>query len=185
MANDYSFPIGVWYLDTYFWYPQPCTIKKIILTPNAGGDVAYFGMYDWSDTPRATMTAATCAITDTHQVSSTGNFEAAEALAGDVWWVKGSGSTGDTGNIGKWLISVRDGDNQIHTIGNMGSTTHLTNDASGTYTWVTIIPHTIKLTTPGTEKVMAELDFGEAGLWVPNFSLHYLSTSAFVQVFLK
>jgi len=180
MANDYSYPAGIWYLDSAFFWNRGggVTIRKIVYQATTAAHTATFGTYDYADAARATMTSKDCVITGTNNIESTGNFEATEALAGDAIWIKEAGATGLTANMGKFLIKTRTDDNNVILVGDGGSLVPLTNDAAGVYSWVTIAPHiAAKLTVTGTEVCTEELDFGD-GLWLPNFSLYQISSGA-------
>lgn len=176
MANDYSYPAGIWYLDTFFFWNKPIVIKKLVYQATTKAHTVTIGTYDYADTVRATMSDKDVVITDTHLITSTGNFEAAEALAGDVIWIKRCDATGLAANLGKFLVSSRDSDNAIHVVGDKGSTTALTNDAAGVYSWVTIAPHVAaKLTVTGIDVITETMDFYPA-LTLPNFSLYQISS---------
>ena len=178
MANDYSHSFDFWYLDTNFWWPRSLVIKKIVYQATTAAHTATFGTYDYADTARATMSDKTCAITNQYTITSTGNFEAAEVVVGDILWIKTNSATGVYANRGKYLVKTRSSDNAVIVVGDGGTTTPLTNDEAGVYSWVTIAPHIpAKLTITGTEVCTEELDFGD-GLWLPNLSLYQISSGA-------
>ena len=178
MSNDYSYPTGIWYLDGAFFWNRPVKIKKIVFQATTKAHTATIGTYDYADTARATMTDKSCAITSNYNIESTGNFEDTEVVVGDAIWISGCDATGSTANLGKFLVKTRTNDNNIVVVGSGGSTTPLTNDAAGVYTWTTIAPHVaVKLTVNGTDVVTEREDFASP-LWLPNFSLYQISSGA-------
>ena len=178
MSNDYSYPTGIWYLDGAFFWNRPVQIQQIIYQATTAAHTAKIGTYDYKDTVRATMTDKTCAITNNYNIESTGNFEAAEVVVGDAIWIKGHDATGLAANLGKFLVKTRTDDDNIIVVGGNGSTTPLTNDATGIYSWVTIAPHlAVQLTVGGTEVATESVSFGPP-LWLPNFSLYQISSGA-------
>jgi len=184
MANDYSYPTGIWYLTTNFWWPRSVIIRKIVYQATTAAHTATIGTYDSADTVRATMSDQSCAITNQYTITSTGNFQAAEAVVGDMIWIKSNDATGVDANRGKYIIKTVSSDDAIVVIGDLGTTTPLTNDAAGVYSWVTIAPHiAAKLVVGGTEVVTETMDF-PYGLWLPNFSLYQISSGA-VWVYLR
>jgi hypothetical protein len=175
MANKYD--KHVIYLDGLFWWPRPIWISKIIYQATTKAHTATLGTYSWDDTVRATMTAKSCAIADNYTITSAGNFEAAEAVVGDAIWIKSNDSTGVYANRGKYILKTVT-DNAVVVIGDYGTTTPLTNDAAGVYSWVTIAPLiAAKLVIHDTYVDTQREDF-DPPLWLPNFSLYQISSGA-------
>lgn len=173
---------NVWYLDTEgVVTSNPVIVRKVILLPNAAGDSATFtqwGSQSSLPTVRSTMLGKTVTTTSTTTITSTGNFEAAEALANDIIEITKT-STGN--NLGSWQIGTRSSDDAI--IVDVGNGA-LTNEASKVYDWKVWKPApAFKLVSPGTEKVAIQIDFGDKGFRFPNLAMNALSTSAVLYVY--
>lgn len=158
----------------------PMVIRKIILVPNAAGDYCTFKSWNDSDTVHSEANLATGTITNSNDLTITGNFTAAKVTALDI--IDILGGNGNTANWGAWLVGARDSDNQISL-----SPATATNEASKTYTYKIYTPSTclpiIKASALAADPT--GLDFGDEGFRVHNLALTQLSTSATVYLLVK
>jgi hypothetical protein len=177
MANAQT--LNPWRIDTCgVLSAGHVVVKKATIIPNAAGDAAVLVTWDTSATKKATQTNKTVTVTSSKTITSTASdFEAAEVTAGDIIKITNS-SSGN--NLGTFIVDARGGDDNI-TI-ETGNT--LTDEATKVYSWTTQTPQTaIHLLSPGTEKIAWELDFGPAGLHLPNLALQSISSSAVVYLY--
>jgi len=163
-----------------FWYiatpgvlsTTPLKIKGIAFVYAAAADTAVFVSWDPGKTKKATMTNATVAtIADAKTITSTGNFEASEAAAGDILQFTNT-SDGTDQNACVIIDSVAANDACTIEIGNT-----LTNRASSfTASWWTLTPtKSIELLTSGTEK---QCIYYPMQISVPNLALQSISSNA-------
>jgi len=184
MANTVLLNSNIIILDTiYFFWNSPICIRKAVLYPNAVSDVATIETYNVAATARATQTDKSVAVATSNTITSAGNFEAAELVNGDIMVIT-KADAGAGVNIGTFLAS-RTSDDVAICYGH-NTTTPLTNDASGVYSWKTVDGYiAIPLRCSEDSLLTTELDFGEKGLWLPNLGLTALSSTAKVYLYIK
>ena len=178
----------VWELDgDGFITAKPVWVRKAVLYPATADDLVifkYWGAEAANSTARATMLSKTCTVTSTTTITSTGNFEATEALAGDIINIYES----DSLNTGYWLINARSNDNAIvvdtglAAWGQSGGV--LTNEASKTYSLKTWIPDVAFKLSCYDANEPTEIDFGPRGFRFPNLAMDTLTASAKVYLYI-
>jgi len=175
-------------LDTDgFISSSPVTVRKAVLFPNAADDVATFRSWGPSvggAAARTAMTGKTVTVTSTTTITSTGNFEAAEVVVGDMMEIKKT-STGN--NLGYWQVKTRSSDNAI--IIDIGAGLYdqggaQTNEASKVYSWQ-MHPSVVVMNLSCMDaNEPYGLDFGDKGFTFPNLSLDAIGTSCTVYLYL-
>ena len=184
MANTYNGNTLI--LDSVDVISQaPLWIQKIVLIPNAGGDAATFKTWGPNGTPELHVGGASCTVTSTNQIESTGNFATASVDPGDIIEIYKSSTGNNDGPRNSWikdgvyLINANADNNTITVQG-----TPLTNEANKTYSYRIWTPtEAIYILTPGTEVMAEVMDFSPA-IRVNNLVLSALSSSAKVYVYL-
>lgn len=153
---------------------QPLWIKKIVLVPTATTGTAVLKYWEEDEgSVRATMQNKTASGTDADTLTSTGNFEAAEAVVTDAIKIYAS-STGN--NLGTWAITVVT-DNAIDV-----APATLTTEASSTYSWKTYASYPLASLNTATFPPQ-QMDFDGVGFHVPNLMVTTL-TSGKVYIYL-
>ena len=179
----------VWELDgDAFLTSKPVWVRKAVLYPAAADNLAifrYWGPQSSNTTARASMLKKSCAVTDTTTITSSGNFEADEAVAGDIINIHYS----DSKNTGYWQIGTVNSDDAIvvdtglAAWGESGGV--LANETGKTYSWDIWQPEiAFKLSCYDANKPY-EIDFGEKGFKFPNLAMDTLTASAKVYLYLR
>ena len=167
---------------------KPVRIGKILFYPNANTDVGtlqIWGPETANATARASMRGQSIQVTGTDTVISSGNFEAAEALAGDViHFLDFDGRTSSNYNIYS-QIETRSSDNQVI----VDAEDALTTEAAGKIaSWDIWKPSTfLDMYAPATEKMQVQYDFAGIygrGFRVPNLKIDGLTSSAVVYIYI-
>lgn len=159
----------------------PIVVKKIVLYPNSAGDACTF--YYWNPgSVKGKVDAATTTVA-TGVITSTAAFTTTLCTALGVIHILGDSKIAagtQSANAYLWrFIASRDSDNQITT-----APTTLSDEAAATYYWETFAPITgPRLLSPGTEKVVTELDVMHDPIEFPNLLIATLSTSAVVHLY--
>ena len=181
----------IWELDGEgFLISKPIWLKKVVFLPNNTGDqfrLTYWGPESANPSVRTTMLRKTVTVTNTYTVTSTGNFEAAEAVVGDIMEIT---YTSTIYNEGFWQVGTRSNDNAIIVdinlagFGRAGGA--LNNDTGATYDWKMWAPTTaLKVTDDGTQsKAPVQFDFYGRGQRFPNLALNTLSGGSIVLLYL-
>jgi len=175
----------VWEIDTEgFLLDSVIRIKKAIFYPNNTGDqitFTYWGPQSANVTARATQIGKTVSVTSTTTITSTGNFEAAEAVVNDIIEIYASTAS----NLGHWQIGTVSSDNAIIVdigLGGWGRAGGaLTNDTSKVYSWRTWAPTVAFKVTPDStpSKAPIQFDFDMIrGQRFPNLAVHTISGGA-------
>lgn len=177
---------NVYNLDTAgtIIFSRPVWVRKIVLEPNAAGDVATFNTWDannkyaeGSGTYYGNAILGTITSTTTLTMAS-GTLLPSAVRDGDVFKIVG----GNGANIGTTNVVTTAGNNTVVICANAG----WTNEAGvkihfETYSY----KPAAKLMVPASDKAEVELDFGDTGFKFPNLILETLSASAVVKVYIR
>lgn len=184
----------VWELDGEgMIIASPVWITKAIFLPSKTGDqcrVTSWGPQTNTQTARTTMLRKDVTITSNSIITSTGNFEAAEVVVGDIINIYASE---DTYNIGHWQVGTRSSDNAIVVDTALGAWGRaggaLTNNTAQWCDWKIWAPSTaFRVTDDGTPtKAPVVWDFGSEnrgkGRRFPNLSLNTLSGGGILMLY--
>ena len=158
---------------------SPIWIRTAVLYPNAAADVVTFYSWNENETPISTKDIQTVTTTLTTTITSTGNFPTATIDPGDIIKIH---YTSTDNNVDTFSVLANADDNTI----TVDTAQVLTNEASKIYSWKVWRPFvSFKILSPGTEKMMATIDFGDKGRWFPNLFMDALSTSAVVALLIR
>jgi uncharacterized membrane protein len=181
MSNDTTGG-RLWVLDT----PGVITtkaiyVRKLVLVPNATGDIANFVYWNEGKTDdvvtAASKSGVTGTITSAKTMTSAGNVPAT-AAAGYVFQIQQT--TGYTANLGYHVITSA-GDGDALTV----SPADWTNEASKVYTWKVMKTYpALYLPAGSSDTSPVMLDFGCHSFRLPNLVLKSLSTSAKVYLYI-
>lgn len=155
-------------------------IRKILMIPNAAGDVADFVFWkSTNDTVSAGAgTGLTGTISTSNTLTSTGNIPS-DIAAGYVFEILAS--SGAAANVGKHLVATAGDANAV-----VVTPADWTDESSKVYTWKTIKTYQgpyIKALASDTSPVM--LDFGRDCFRVPNLALKTLTSNAVIYIYLN
>ena len=167
---------------------KPVRIGKILFYPNANTDVGtlqIWGPETANATARATMRGQSIQCTGSDTVISAGNFEAAEAVAGDViHFLDFDGRTSVNFNIYAQIETVNADDNIV-----VDAEDGVTTEGAGAIaSWDVWQPSTfLDMYAPATEKMQVQYDFAGIsgrGFRVPNLKIDGLTSSAVVYIYI-
>lgn len=172
-----------WYLDTEgVITPKPVWVKKVVFHGKSDEDgclLTYFGNESPEPTVRSTMIAKSVAVSSTTTITSTGNFEATEALANDIIHIY---TADEVLNEGFFQVGTRSNDNAV--ICDVGYKA-LTNDAAGTYSWRVWKPSTAIKMFLTQDDSFHEIDFGPTGHRFPNLALNSLTSNGTLYIYIR
>lgn len=173
MANISNQQIFVWD-GIGIYVPGPFRARKIVLYPAAAADACELKTCNLQQ-KKSEKVSATCTVTSTNNIASTGNFKTTDVAVGDVIEIYASNSL----NLGWFIVGTRTDDDNIIVIG-----TPLTNEAAKVYSWRIYTGFSAgAILTQATTKLEGDRDFGPNGYDFPG-GLGLLSLSASAKLYI-